>query len=211
MRARSPLALEQSTQLLQVAWHTLGSHTDLDLEPVISKIARVHVANTRRSAARFLGKSPEAPWHGAIANVLDPPVTPTPQPTPTPTPVPNDGIPALDPRFEPVKLTKFDGSSLPSDFYAYQRSDGNDGKGYRDPSAVSVRDCLLAASLRMAPEVAWRQLTGLPLSVDQDTATGDGAWLGLPVSAASSSDEPFQKSEPRRRLLNDRDKTGPGA
>lgn len=80
-----------------------------------------------------------------IADVLDPPVTPSPEPTPTPSPTPapapsTDGIPALPDRFELVKLTKFDGSVLPSDFYPYQRSDGNEGKGYRDPSAVSVRD-----------------------------------------------------------------------
>ncbi len=37
-----------------------------------------------------------------------------------------------------------------------------------------------AASLRMAPEVPWRQLTGLPLSVDQETATGDGSRAGTP-------------------------------
>jgi hypothetical protein len=37
-----------------------------------------------------------------------------------------------------------------------------------------------AASLRMAPEVAWRQLTGLPLCVDQDMATGDGSLAGTP-------------------------------
>lgn len=50
------------------------------------------------------------------------------------------GIPPLADRFELVKLTTFDSSALPSDFYAYQRSKGNEGIGYRDPSKVSVKD-----------------------------------------------------------------------
>jgi hypothetical protein len=80
-----------------------------------------------------------------IADVLDPPVvtapTPTPEPTPTPLPTPSPTtVPALDPRFTEVAFTDFQGSSLPSGFYAYQPSDGNEGKGYRHPSAVAVRD-----------------------------------------------------------------------
>lgn len=88
-----------------------------------------------------------------MANVLDPPVVIPPQtgevgtPLP-PIPAPSDGIPALDPRFELVKLTKFDGTSLPSDFYPYQRSRGNEGKGYRDPSAVAVKDGNLVITAR---------------------------------------------------------------
>jgi licheninase len=80
-----------------------------------------------------------------IADALDPPVvtpaTPTPEPIPTPLPTPSPTtVPDLDPRFTQVAFTDFPGSSLPSDFYAYQPSDGNEGKGKRHPSAVSVRD-----------------------------------------------------------------------
>jgi Glycosyl hydrolases family 16 len=37
-------------------------------------------------------------------------------------------------------LGDFLGTSPPCDFYAYQHSDGNEGKGYRDPGAVKVKD-----------------------------------------------------------------------
>jgi hypothetical protein len=80
----------------------------------------------------------------SAADLLNPPVTPTPRPTPTPVPTPTppraSGIPPLADRFELVKLTTFDGPSLLSDFYAHQRSKGNEGIGYRDPSKVSVKE-----------------------------------------------------------------------
>jgi hypothetical protein len=80
----------------------------------------------------------------SIADVLDPPVTPTParepSPVPSPTPAPRPSIPPLSDRFELVKLTTFDGSNLPSDIYAYGHSKGNEGIGYRDPSKVSIKD-----------------------------------------------------------------------
>jgi hypothetical protein len=63
-----------------------------------------------------------------------------PTPAPTRTPAPGPSIPPLDSRFELVKLTTFDGVSLPPDFYAYARSRGNEGIGYRDQSKVSVKD-----------------------------------------------------------------------
>jgi hypothetical protein len=72
------------------------------------------------------------------ANLLDPPAT-TPS-TPTPPPPPASTIPALDARFTQVAFTDFPGVSLPPDFYAYSHSDGNEGHGYRDPSAVKVKD-----------------------------------------------------------------------
>lgn len=93
-----------------------------------------------------------------IADTLDPPVVtseptpaPTPEPAPAPTPAPTpepaptpapsrSTVPPLDSRFVQTAFTDFPGVSLPSGFYAYQPSDGNEGKGRRHPSAVSVRD-----------------------------------------------------------------------
>jgi hypothetical protein len=69
----------------------------------------------------------------SAADMLDPAVEPAPEPTPTPTPPPTStpasGIPPLADRFELVKLMTFDCSSLPSDFYAYAHSKGNEGIG----------------------------------------------------------------------------------
>jgi hypothetical protein len=59
---------------------------------------------------------------------LTPPVATTPEPTPRPTPVPSTTLPELDPRFVQVAYTDFPGTALPSGFYAYSRSDGNEGK-----------------------------------------------------------------------------------
>jgi hypothetical protein len=72
-----------------------------------------------------------------MANTLDPPVS---TPTTPPTTPPTSTIPPLDPRFVQVGFTDFPGVSLPPDFYAYQRSRGNEGKGFRDPAQVAVRN-----------------------------------------------------------------------
>jgi beta-glucanase (GH16 family) len=82
-----------------------------------------------------------------MASVLDPAVVPSPTPTPTPTP-PASTVPALDPRFTQVAFTDFPGVSVPPDFYAYQRSQGNEGNGWRDPSAVAVKDGNLVITAR---------------------------------------------------------------
>jgi hypothetical protein len=112
--------------------------------------AKNAAASLRASAASQL----------ATADLLDPPVapdptpkpvpppTPAPSPTPTPTPAPGTSIPPLADRLELVKLTTFDGVSLPPDFYAYSRSPGNEGNGWRDPSAVKVKDGLLVITAR---------------------------------------------------------------
>jgi hypothetical protein len=63
-----------------------------------------------------------------MANTLDPPIATTPEPAPRPTPVPSTTLPELDPRFVQVAYTDFPGTALPSGFYAYSRSDGNEGK-----------------------------------------------------------------------------------
>jgi hypothetical protein len=82
---------------------------------------------------------------------------PVPGPTPTPTPAPGASIPALADRFELVKLTTFDGVSLPPDFYRYERSRGNKGDGWRDPGQGAVRDGLLVITAKGDVSGAVRQ------------------------------------------------------
>jgi hypothetical protein len=79
-----------------------------------------------------------------MANVLDPAVTKPTLPSTPATPNPPD----LGPLFTQVASTDFPGTSLPIDLYAYQPSDGNEGKGYRHPSAVSVRDGTLVITAK---------------------------------------------------------------
>jgi Glycosyl hydrolases family 16 len=95
----------------------------------------------------------------SVADVLDPPVVPdptpapvptppVPTPTPTPTPSPVGSLPPLADRFELVQFTAFNGSSLPPDFYAYGKSRGNEGNGFRDPARVAVRDGFLVITAK---------------------------------------------------------------